>query len=519
MSRLNLLYPFFFAILPVLNVVARSPGGSSLIDAALLSAMMLGICGVFFLVAILVTRKRWPGQVPALLTLAAVFWFYGFDWLRSLYRLLGSNAESAVLTAVGVLVLAAVTVVAVRWLGRRPPHLERASTFFTITGMILVAWSGARITSNQVRSRAALRNSELVRDLRQPIPVRDRATAGGPRRDIYLVILDEYANSSVLQELFGFDNAQFEDSLRTLGFIVPPSVHSNYVHTLLSIPSVLNFSHLTRLEQEIGPKRSDATVPNHLVENNRTTAFLESQGYEFLFFPSQWWISTRQNRNADWVFEPWSGFHPGREATRSDMRRAFVGSTPLGLLRRSYAHDADHVGSTLRALEQVPSWQAPTFAFAHVLNPHHPYVFDASCRVRRTRSGAGRDSYVGQVQCLNRLLLGVVTTLLERSSPQPIIILMGDHGTNVLRYSEAQSASAVSTAQARERFGAFGAFYVPGSGNLFTDSVTHVNVMSRVLNHYFGAGLPLAPDNLYMSTEQKPYGFVRFDAASLSPDS
>jgi hypothetical protein len=126
---------------------------------------------------------------------------------------------------------------------------------------------------------------------------------------------------------------------------------------------------------------------------------------------------------------------------------------------------------------------------------------------------------VGQVQCLNRLLLGVVTTLLERSSPQPIIILMGDHGTNVLRYSEAQSASAVSTAQARERFGAFGAFYVPGSGNLFTDSVTHVNVMSRVLNHYFGAGLPLAPDNLYMSTEQKPYGFVRFDAASLSPDS
>ena len=32
----------------------------------------------------------------------------------------------------------------------------------------------------------------------------------GPRRDVYLIILDEYANSSVLRERFGFDNRQFE---------------------------------------------------------------------------------------------------------------------------------------------------------------------------------------------------------------------------------------------------------------------------------------------------------------------
>jgi hypothetical protein len=126
-----------------------------------------------------------------------------------------------------------------------------------------------------------------------------------------------------------------------------------------------------------------------------------------------------------------------------------------------------------------------------------------------------RDGYIRQVECLNDLLLGLVTSLVQRSSPAPIILLVGDHGTNSLRYSSAKSAETVSPAQARERFGAFGAFYLPEGGRILADSVTLVNVIPTVLNHYLGAQIPLVPDSLYMSLEQTPYLFAPVDPASL----
>jgi hypothetical protein len=120
------------------------------------------------------------------------------------------------------------------------------------------------------------------------------------------------------------------------------------------------------------------------------------------------------------------------------------------------------------------------------------------------------------VQCLNALLLGTVTRLVQRSDP--IILLVGDHGTNSLGYNEAGSAEEVSAAQARERFGAFGAFRLPGDASRsFPDSLTTVNLVPMVLNHYFQAGIPVAPDSLFMSMERTPYLFTSFDPVALTP--
>ncbi|HMH56072.1 MAG TPA: sulfatase-like hydrolase/transferase [Gemmatimonadales bacterium] len=524
MRRLRLLYPFLFVVLPILTVLTRNPGGSTLADIAILIGVMLSACALAYAVVALVSGRGWASPVVPLVVLAGILWFYAYPALRSLYRLARDTPAPLVVTAVTVMALLLATAAAVRWLARRPQYLDRVTTFFALTGLLMVAWSGFRIAADQMAARKALRASHLARELAAPVLVNSAASPAvhGPRRDIYLIILDEYANSSVLQERFGFDNRQFEDSLRQLGFTIPRLIRSNYVHTLLSLPSLLNFSHLTQLGEELGDHNTDPTLPDYLMENNRTAAFLRAHDYEFLFFPSQWWISTQHNRNADWEFRTWSGFNPVREATRSDLRRAFLSTTPLALLHKNDAYDVDHLKRTLAAIEQVPSREKPTFALAHILNPHYPYVVDAGCHPLRTRPtggwGQGRqDAYINQVRCLNTLLLRTVTTLLQRSAPAPIILLVGDHGTNSLRYSDAKSAEAVSPAQARERFGAFGAFFLPGNGaRQLADSVTLVNVVPKVLNHYFEAGIQLAPDKLYMSLEQTPYLFVEVDQASLS---
>jgi hypothetical protein len=523
-TRLLLFYPFLFAIIPVLNILTQSPGGSDLGDSALVMSVLLAACALVYGLLLVVNRGRWPKPVIAFIVFLVVVAFYGWDLLPESVHRLGRQAPAPLVALIGIVVLVGIAA-GVWWLARHLAALDRVSTFLTITGALLVGVSLVRIAGAELHDRRVLRNSNLAHELSQPVgkrPAAGSAASGGP--DIYLIVLDEYANSAVLREVFGFDNRVFEDSLRHLGFTIPRLVRSNYVHTLLSIPSLLNFSHLTRLTTELGPRATDPTLPDYLVENNRTAAFLKDRGYHFLFFPSQWWISTARNRNADWEFHPWTGINLSREATRSDLRRFLVRSTLLDFITRgNHAWDAEHVRRTLAELEHVPERPGPTLAFAHILNPHSPYVFTADCRNLNSKAmgtaASGKEHpYIGQIQCLNQLVLHLVTSLIQNSPEPPVILLQGDHGSNLLRYSSAKSAGAVSPAQARERFGAFGAYYLPrGGGRLFADTVTVVNVLRKVLNHYFDAGLPAAPDELYMSLEHTPYNFVQVDPATLRP--
>lgn len=515
---LRLAYPFLFVVLPVLNILTRSPGESSRRDMTIVIATMLLGCGVVYGLVLVASRRRSPAPVVPLIVLAVITWFYA-------YGLPAAWADRLLLPPpAGVVAAAAVTVGLIWWLARRPGLLDPVTRFLGLTGLFLVIWLGGRVVRDQIRARRTIGHSALARDLARPLPPKHRAVSAGgaPVRDIYLILLDEYANSSVLRERFGFDNRMFEDSLRRLGFTIPRVVHSNYTHTILSLPSLLNFSHLNGLASELGPEATDPSLPNYLLENNRTVGFLKARGYQFFFFPSQWWFSTEHNRNADWEFQAWPQVNVGREATRSDLRRSLVRSTALNLLLKDHGYDADYIKRTLAGLQQIPEHSGPTFTFAHVLSPHRPYVFGPKCETLKARvlgspwGPSKMHGYTDQLQCINGLVLGVVTDLLRRSSVPPVIILQGDHGTRTLLYSTAKTAAAVSPAQSRERFGAFGAYYLPaGGGRLFADSVTLVNVFRKVLNYYFDAGLPLAPDDLYMSLEQSPYRFVRKEPSSV----
>lgn len=513
MQRVKLWHPVLFALLPILNTLTRNPGGSRPSDIVVVVATVLigAVLGCLLLAAVL--RRRAPQGIVPLLVLVGVFLFYGKSAVGNLTR----QASGALL----LLALLAIVGLGIWWLARRPHLLDRVNTFLALTGLLMVGWLTARLVANQFRSRSIIQHSALAAQLAQPI--NSRAPAGRtaqPAPDIYLLVLDEYAHAGVLQKLFQFDNRMFEDSLRQLGFTIPRLVRSNYVHTVLSLPSLLNFSHLTRLTEEVGARSTDASLPNHLLEHNRAASYLKQHGYRFLFYPSQWWPSTRHNRNADWEFEAWPRFHPVREVSRSDLRRSLIRTTPLDYLIRDDAWDTDFITRTLTALERVPEQAGPTFAFAHIVSPHWPYVFKADCRPAAETQVMGRagrkQAYTEQLQCLNQLLLRTVSTILQRSPVPPVILLQGDHGTNLLRYSDADSAEAITPAQASERLGAFGAYHVPGGGHsLFADTVTVVNVLQKVLSFYAGADIPPQRDDLYVSLERTPYDFAPVAASVL----
>ena len=193
------------------------------------------------------------------------------------------------------------------------------------------------------------------------------------------------------------------------------------------------------------------------------------------------------------------GFHLDRELSRTELRRVLRRTTILDYVHRDEPWDAEFVRRTLDGVGRLPSLREPVFAFAHVLNPHWPYVFDRTCHTPRRLSGREPEAaYVGQLECLNGLVLATVGRLIHDSNVPPVIILQGDHGSAMrghwIKTGRSARVESVPAGVAWERFGAFGAYYLPdGGAAAFGDTVTVVNVLGNVLRRYFGAELPASP--------------------------
>ena len=507
----ELLYPFLIAILPVVRTMARHPGQWSWSDAGLVLGALFTGCTVLQVLLRLALRGRTANRIPSPALMIAVIWFYSPRAFQQLEGSLGGSRGTlpilAVLVSAGLLL----------WLPQSPRVLDRVSTFLTLTASFLVGWFTLQIVVNQVRAYYQVEHSALARELAIPVTI-GRTSPTPPRRDIYLIVLDRYAHPTVLREHCGFSDPVFEDSLRALGFSLPRAVWSNYSGTSFSLPSLLNFRLVNSVAAEVGPRARDYTLPNHLLEYNRTVAFLKAQGYRFLFLPSQWWPSTRHNRNADMELRVWRGLNLGRELSRSYLWRAWHEMTVLELLRRGYPSDVSYLEGTFAVLKETATAPGPKFVFAHVLSPHPPYVFTASCGVLRPPADgpatAERILYLDQIRCLNGLVLDFVTEVLRRSSVPPIILLQGDHGTGAMEDSCANGVLPPDVA-AKAALGAFGAYYLPAGGDrTLSDTVTLVNLFRSILIHYFGASLPFEADGSYLQGSG-PFVFKPVDSRWL----
>ena len=513
--RTTHIYPFLFAIIPVLRLVVENPGWMDVDDAAVVVIAILAACGAVYGLALLATRRR-GGRLPPLILLGVVlaFWVYVRVAAFVEHR---SSVSGSVLFPLWV----AATVGIIWWLVGRPALLDRAERFLTLTSGMLVAWFMLSIGVAQYRSARAVRESAEVRRLTEPIRIRP-GTEVGPKRDIYLIVLDEYANAEVTGRLFGFDNHVFLDSLRQLGFVVP-AVHSNYCHTFLSVPSMLNAFHIVGLSDELGRKSVDRTVTDYLVRHNRTVPFLKSQGYQFVLFPTLGWEATRHDPRADVEFEAERGWDPGREVNSSGLRAVLYKTSLLKFVDVGTGRIIrDYVTRTLSGIAKVPKMPGPVFTFAHVMSPHDPYVFDRNCGPAHHEAGGSRAeaeaaAYVEQIQCVDRLVLDLVTTVLRTSELPPVILLQGDHGSKTLLPFKDRGPENITLAAGKERLGAFGAYYLPDRGSeVFGDSVTIVNVMGNVLRFYLGADLPREPDDMYLSVHRAPFAFKQVDFAWLA---
>lgn len=123
--------------------------------------------------------------------------------------------------------------------------------------------------------------------------------------DVYYIILDGYGREDILRDYYDFDNSAFIDTLASKGFYVAGESRSNYSQTAMSLPSSLNINYLKDLgvltEGLSTPQRT--RLSKSLVQNNALIKQFKDLGYTTINFDSGFSFFTSNNNFVDISYE------------------------------------------------------------------------------------------------------------------------------------------------------------------------------------------------------------------------
>lgn len=336
--------------------------------------------------------------------------------------------------------------------------------------------------------------------------------------DIYYIILDGHGRSDVVNEMFGYDNSEFIGNLQERGFYVADQSRSNYIQTMLSISSSLNFNYLNL--EGISAESTDRAPLSDLIADSELRRFLEEQGYQTVTFSTGYNTTTITNADVVIPYHPDKFFNDFEEllmttslvsALGEDAQRQIFVDPFKCDIRRGYTLNI------YENLKKIPDLSGAKFVFAHILSPHPPFIFDANgnpverggCRVNDGEYFIGTRAdyllgYPEQLAYTDKMIQEVVDVILAKSKTPPVIILQGDHGSGILLNWDSEKKTCK-----RERTSILNAYYIPDEryAQLY-EAITPVNSFRVVLNAVFDLRLPLLEDRSYYSGWYTPYKTV-----------
>ena len=472
------------------NKIEPAGFGRSLVVAIVVAVVLTLICWAL-------VRDRWLGGllatalVVASISLLPIY----FTW-EALRAAVGPGVTVVLLALVlaALVALPAVQRIRVRR-GARQLRRPATSVLNRLSGVLVVVvvifYAGPDLPesiSNALRSPDEVAVAPTVPEL----------------PDIYVILVDGYPRADVLSRLFGIDNGPFIADLETLGFDVAEQSHSNYVFTQLTLASMFEMRHLDEIPSlapyightggQINPLR------NALVQGDAFTA-LHAAGYQIVAtLPGYDTVALRGV--ADRVLE----HGEMNDLERDVLKRTWLLDPLAQLLPGIYTvPQHDRILNQFDDLERLAteSRPDPTFAWIHIPAPHLPLVLDAAGEAivlepRRfdpeTVAGFGytdaqfRALYADELSYLNARLLHAVGLIQSSNArPDPVIIVMSDHGY----YYDPTDLQA--------RFGNFFAATTPQLPGLLADAPTPVNLMPILLNGYLGTEFPTSPDRYFTS--------------------
>jgi hypothetical protein len=279
---------------------------------------------------------------------------------------------------------------------------------------------------------------------------------------------------------------------------------------VVSLTSTFNMRYVTDLldeEHETTAGRARAYIA---IRDNEVMRRLHGLGYRSVHLQSTWG-ATMRNPFAD------EQIACGDALVREDFYRLLVDSTFLKVLAPDAAVGlADCHLRNLETLADLGPAPGPKYVLAHFIPPHHPYLFDREGNVlkdvpisdQEAFQGfmwAQRDKYVDQLVYMNQRVEGTVDAILASAPKPPIIVVMSDHGPQLV-----DGLGRRHRYYTRARYANLVALYLPGVGatsDPFPEDLTLVNLFRILLDTYFDLGLGVLEDRFYFSEFLTPFQF------------
>jgi len=490
-SRLQVLplHPFLFAVYPILALLAVNISeveASSGWRPLLLSVLAAGLITLAFY-AIFHDWKR-----AALLSTIVLILFYSYGHAYILLK--GINIGEFYLFRHRTLIPLWIVLggFLVWWVSRKSFRIQTATSTLNLVGLFLLILPVFQLTFFLLQSRSS--QSE-------PSAAALSLEAGVGPPDIYYIILDGYGRSDVLKNEYSYDNSDFLNTLRDLGFYIAECSQSNYAQTQLSLASSLNFNYIDALSDRFVPGSNDRTGLDALIHHSAVRESLEKAGYQTVAFATGF-LAT-ELRDADYYLSPEESV-----GALNEFENLLLETTFARLLQDTNRFGLQASGSelfrartlfTLDALDKLSYIQRPKFVFVHLIVPHPPYVFGPTggpvepAEVGTTKTQEGASHYRDQVIYINSRMAEILPEIIEHSATPPIILLQGDHGPTV-------------ASSPRSRMSNLSAYFLPGVDTAYP-TITPVNIFRIIFNEYFGQDLELLEDVSLYSDYTDPFNF------------
>lgn len=496
-------FPFFsllFWIFPVLAIGAANLGQANpfaiirpFLVSLVLGAVVFGINRVWMK----------SSHQAAILTAwwAILFTSYGHLYLKIEYWTLGGWVIGRHRYLLVLWVLFALIGV---WVTKRLPiRLERATMILNQIAVILVLMplvQGAIYFINQVPANPKVQNSSWKM---QPAV----ETANLP--DIYFIVLDSYARSDLLSNLYQYDNSEFIHFLESKGFYIASCSQSNYNHTWFSISTALNLNYLENLTVAGKPAR-----PVPLIKSSLMREYVAKAGYKMVAFETGYDFT--DITDADIYL------HIGRSWDLSSMVGAQINAFELMYLRTTLATailemngiSEDKIEITAKKdmmeyiysqLPQIPEMDGPKLVYAHINTTHPPFYFSLTPQQRSQEEktnpslagmGAQTRLYRESIIYSNQKMESIITQILDKSRIPPVIIIQGDHGPFLSNTPD-------------HIFDILNAYYFPDKeyGRLYP-GISPVNSFRVILDQFFGEKYQQLPDVSYYSDTRNTMDFT-----------
>ena len=474
-----LLLPFFF----VLHEFTRNYYAVSVADSLLLTLIYFACSFIIACICWLLYRDTIKAGLLAFALMAYQFFFGNIqDALKNISDSFISQYRFIFPASLLLFILFSV------WLKKRKKTLLLLNYYLNILLVTLIiidaAWLVKKLSSD--KSYMAI-NKTMTGHI---IP--DSCA----KPDIYLLLVDQYAGNSTLNEIYHFDNSPFLDELKNRGFFIAKNSRSNYNLTPFSMASALSMNYL---DPEMALKtKLNLSYCYQAIRNSSVVDFLTGNGYHFYnysvfdfpgqpahkyeaFLPYGIKLVTLNTFTGRITRDIRSGITEGKFGFKSARKKL--------VYENLYYND-----STFKLTRNIASEKSssPKFIYSHFMLPHFPYYFDREGNplpidkltdFKRTNS----NDYIEYLLYGNKKILSLVDDILAHSANPPVIMILSDHGSRHLNKGEEVTNDFVN----------LNAMYIPGKNYaLCYDSITNVNQFRVLFNTCFAQQLPLLKDSI-----------------------